>query len=59
MLSRENTIIAVCVVLAGTAAVGIDTVEEGQDWFPVALLIGLGGLVPLLVKRSIDSRETA
>jgi hypothetical protein len=59
MLSRENTIIAVCVVLAVIAAVGIDTVADVPDWFPVALLIGLGGIVPLLVNTALDSRETA
>lgn len=58
MPSRENTIIATCVVLAVTAAVGIDTVADVPNWFPIALLIGLGVIVPLLVTERLDSRDT-
>lgn len=58
MPSRENTIIAVCVVLAVTAAVDIDTVADVPNWFPVALLIGLGVIIPFLITERLDSRNT-
>jgi predicted signal transduction protein with EAL and GGDEF domain len=59
MLSRENTIILAFVVVATTAAVGIDTVADAPEWLPVGLLIGLGVVVPLLVNSYLDADETS
>ncbi|ERH07064.1 MAG: hypothetical protein J07HN4v3_02693 [Halonotius sp. J07HN4] len=59
MLSRENSIILTFVVVAVAAAVFIETQFSGlADWIPLAVLLGGGVVVPVLVNSYLDGRKT-
>ena len=59
MLSRENIVILVFIAVAVTAAVGIDTATTLPGWLPLASLVGLGVIAPLLVNNYFDARDAA
>jgi len=60
MLSRENSVILVFVVGAVATAVTIETRFTAiADWIPLAVLIGVGVIVPLIVNNYLDADEPA
>jgi len=60
MLSRENSVILVFVVVAVATAVAIEIrFTELGDWIPLAVLLGLGVIAPTLVNSYFDGREAA
>lgn len=57
MPSRENIVILGFIAVAVTAAVGSDTVASPPSWLPLAILLGLGVIAPLLVNNYLDTRD--
>ncbi|KPN29599.1 hypothetical protein SY89_00313 [Halolamina pelagica] len=56
MVSRENTVIAVCIALAIASLYVANSLTTLQQWQSAALILGVGVLVPTLVNEFLDGR---
>ncbi|WP_128905334.1 hypothetical protein [Halorubrum amylolyticum] len=60
MVSRENAVIGTCIALTVAVALLVESLNAAYpEWFPVALFIGGGVVVPLAINETLDRREGA
>lgn len=60
MVSRENAVIGTCIALTVAVAIAIESSNLWYpEWAPLALFIGGGVVVPLIVNETLNRRETA
>ncbi|QKY20362.1 hypothetical protein B4589_008205 [Halolamina sp. CBA1230] len=59
MVSRENTIIAVCIALAIALLYGLNAVTTLAQWQSAAVVLGVGVLIPTLVNEYLDGQNDA
>ncbi|GAB3418225.1 hypothetical protein GCM10027435_17920 [Haloparvum alkalitolerans] len=57
MVSRENRVIAACIVLAVLLLFALNAVTDPPSWATLAVLLGVGVLVPTLVNEYLGRRE--
>ncbi|WP_176696673.1 hypothetical protein [Haloparvum sedimenti] len=51
MVSRENRVIAVCLAVAVLLLFGLNAVTDPPSWAILAVLLGVGVVVPTLVNE--------
>ncbi|MFC6614252.1 hypothetical protein ACFQAS_04675 [Halopenitus salinus] len=57
MVSRENKVGIGFIALAIVLLFGLDSVTEPPPWLSVAVILGVGVVVPILINEYIDSGE--
>jgi hypothetical protein len=57
VLTRENGVIAVCIVAAFVIGGLIDTSGTGPEWLPFAVVLGVGVVVPVMANEWLDRRD--
>ena len=55
MVSRENTIIAVCIALAIALLYGLNAVTTLAQWQSAAVVLGVGVLLPTLLNEYLEA----
>lgn len=58
MVSRENTVIVASLAVAIVAYYLVETYAAQPYWVSIAVLIGIGVLVPTLVNRYLERSES-
>ena len=56
MLSRENSVIAVCILGAVGSVYALSTMMTLPTWGSVAVVLGIGVLLPTLLNEYLDGR---
>lgn len=58
MLSRENQVIGICITLAAALFVFFQSPSvDPTDWQLLAVLIGVGIILPTVINSYLDSRK--
>jgi hypothetical protein len=57
MVSRENKVVLICIVLAISLLFGLLSVSDPPTWVSGAVILGFGVIAPLLVNGLLDRRE--
>lgn len=56
MLSRENSVIVVCILAAIGLVYALSTLMTLPTWGTVAVVLGIGVLLPTLLNEYLDGR---
>jgi|AntRauMinimDraft_4_1070384.scaffolds.fasta_scaffold02064_3 hypothetical protein len=60
MISRENAVIVACLTVTLAVALAVESMSLSYPgWFPLALFVGGGVVVPLAINEMLDRREEA
>ena len=59
MVSRENTVITLCITLAVVSLYVANSLTTLQQWQSAGLILGVGVLLPTLLNEYLDGRAGA
>jgi hypothetical protein len=58
MVSRENTVVALCIALAFVVLAVVSEFVSQSTWSGAAVVLVVGAIVPTLVDEYLDSRAS-